>query len=59
MKFLVGELSRMLTTLSKDEFKQKYNHEKPTKDTTIIVSCRSGKRSAMAQMDLQNLGYKK
>ncbi|KAL7289829.1 hypothetical protein TKK_0016228 [Trichogramma kaykai] len=54
----MGEVAHVLTTVSSQDFKDKYSHEKPSQDTQIILSCRSGKRSAMVQADLEKLGYK-
>lgn len=55
----VGDVSNMLLNLSEKEFKEKYGKHKPTKNTKIIFSCRSGKRSGMVQEAVQKLGYKK
>lgn len=54
----MGDVSNTLTSLSEDNFKQKFNKSKPLKNTKIILSCRSGKRSGMVQEELQNMGYK-
>lgn len=42
-----------------DVFEEKYNHPKPSFDSTIIFSCRSGKRSLVASEKAQSLGYHK
>lgn len=55
----VGEVTNVLTNLSDDEFEKRFDKKKPTHDTKVILSCRSGKRSAMVQSDIQKLGYKK
>lgn len=54
----MADVSNMLTTLSETNFKEKYGKEKPTKETKIILSCRSGKRSGMVQEMIQAMGYK-
>lgn len=53
----MGDVSNVLQTLSEKDFKEKYGKEKPVKDTKIILSCRSGKRSAMVQSEILHLGY--
>lgn len=45
--------------LEKDAVWEALNHEKPEKDDTIILYCRSGSRSALAAQSLIKLGYKK
>ncbi|XP_031849897.1 rhodanese domain-containing protein CG4456 isoform X2 [Nomia melanderi] len=55
----MGDVSNALLTLSEKDFKNKYDKKKPSKDTKIILSCRSGKRSAMVQEEIQKLGYEK
>lgn len=57
--YLVGDVSNILLNLPEDEFKKKYGKHKPTKNTKIIFSCRSGKRSGMVQEAVQKLGYDK
>ncbi|XP_033334576.2 rhodanese domain-containing protein CG4456 isoform X1 [Megalopta genalis] len=54
----MGDVSNNLLNLSDKDFKNKFDKEKPTKDTKIILSCRSGKRSGMVQEEIQKLGYK-
>lgn len=44
---------------SPEEFEHKYNGIKPAKDDYIIVSCRTGRRSAIAIDTLAALGYTK
>ncbi|XP_011053061.1 PREDICTED: uncharacterized protein LOC105145304 isoform X2 [Acromyrmex echinatior] len=44
--------------LSEEDFEEKYGKPKPTKDTKIIFSCRSGNRSERVQKQIQELGYK-
>ena len=53
----MGEVTNTLMNLSQKDFKEKFNREKPSKDTKIILSCRSGKRSGMVQEQIQKLGY--
>lgn len=53
----MGEVANTLLRLSEKDFKEKFNREKPSKDTKIILSCRSGKRSSMVQEEIQKLGY--
>lgn len=55
----MGNVADALTNLSEADFKAKFDKEKPLKDTKIILSCRSGKRSAMVQDEIQKLGYEK
>ncbi|XP_012537828.1 rhodanese domain-containing protein CG4456 [Monomorium pharaonis] len=45
------------SNLSEEEFLEKYGRPKPTKDTKIIFSCQSGRRSANVQARVQELGY--
>ncbi|XP_020297362.1 heat shock protein 67B2-like isoform X3 [Pseudomyrmex gracilis] len=40
-----------------EDFEKLYGKPKPTKNTKIIFSCRSGKRSKMVQEEMQKLGY--
>ena len=55
----MGDVTNALLNLSEKDFKEKFNKEKPSKNTKIILSCRSGKRSGMVQEEIQKLGYKK
>jgi len=41
-----------------DEFKKKYNFNKPTSEDSIIFSCRSGKRSFVALEKALAVGFK-
>ncbi|XP_018348328.1 PREDICTED: thiosulfate sulfurtransferase/rhodanese-like domain-containing protein 3 [Trachymyrmex septentrionalis] len=43
--------------LSEENFQTKYSKPKPTEDTKIIFSCRSGNRSECVQKQMQELGY--
>ncbi|KOX70303.1 Heat shock protein 67B2 [Melipona quadrifasciata] len=54
----MGDVTNTLLNLSEKDFKEKFNKEKPSKNTKIILSCRSGKRSGMVQEEIQKLGYK-
>ncbi|XP_076243721.1 rhodanese domain-containing protein CG4456 [Calliopsis andreniformis] len=55
----MGDVTNALTNLSEKDFKDKFAKDKPTRDTKIILSCRSGKRSGMVQEEIQKLGYEK
>ena len=44
--------------LSEDEFKSKYNFEKPKQDDKIIFYCRSGARAGKACDAFLSFGYK-
>ncbi|XP_011502123.1 PREDICTED: heat shock protein 67B2-like [Ceratosolen solmsi marchali] len=52
------EVTNSLLSLTNKEFEKKFNRQKPVHDTKIILSCKSGRRSAMTQLDVQKLGYK-
>lgn len=56
---IVGDVANTLLSLSEKDFKERFNKEKPSKNTKIILSCRSGKRSGMVQEEIQKLGYEK
>ncbi|KAF7991270.1 hypothetical protein HCN44_002832 [Aphidius gifuensis] len=43
--------------INNDDFQKKYQTSKPTKQTKIVLSCRSGMRSGKVQEELQKLGY--
>ncbi|XP_076670604.1 rhodanese domain-containing protein CG4456 isoform X1 [Andrena cerasifolii] len=53
----MGTVAAALTNLSEADFKAIFDKEKPLKNTKIILSCRSGTRSAMVQDEIQKLGY--
>lgn len=53
----VANVSNELENLSEEEFREKYGRPKPTKNTKIVFSCRSGRRSATVQEKMQSLGY--
>lgn len=55
----MADVATTLSSLSDVDFEKKFNRKKPSEDTKIIISCRSGKRSAMVQSDILKLGYKK
>lgn len=42
-----------------DDIQQKAETSLPDKDATIIIYCRSGRRSALAADELFNMGYKR
>jgi rhodanese-related sulfurtransferase len=44
--------------LPEDEFKKLYNVKKFSKDTALVFSCRSGKRSTSASEIAEKLGFK-
>ncbi|XP_074104563.1 rhodanese domain-containing protein CG4456 isoform X2 [Cotesia typhae] len=52
----MGNVTQMLN-LTDEEFKNQFNKSKPNKDTKIVLSCRSGMRSANVQQELLKLGY--
>ncbi|KAK9302440.1 hypothetical protein QLX08_005584 [Tetragonisca angustula] len=54
----MGDVTNTLLNLPEKDFKEKFNKEKPSKNTKIILSCKSGKRSGMVQEEIQKLGYK-
>lgn len=56
---IVEDVANTLLNLSKEDFKERFKKGKPTKNTKIILSCRSGKRSGMVQEEIRKLGYKK
>lgn len=53
----MDDVKNVLENFSEEEFQTKYGKSKPTKDTKIIFSCRSGRRSASVQKTVQKLGY--
>ncbi|XP_076167159.1 rhodanese domain-containing protein CG4456 isoform X3 [Ptiloglossa arizonensis] len=54
----MGDVSNVFLNFSEKTFKERFDKEKPSKETKIILSCRSGKRSGMVQEEIQRLGYK-
>ncbi|XP_015516573.1 rhodanese domain-containing protein CG4456 [Neodiprion lecontei] len=55
----MGEAVNAITNLPEKEFFDRYQKPKPTKDTKLIFSCRSGKRSATVQEEMLKQGYEK
>lgn len=55
----VGVIDDVFKNTSPDDFKAKYGRTKPGFDDPIIVSCRSGRRSALAYELLEKQGYTK
>jgi len=55
----VDDVKNVFLNLSKEEFEERYGKHKPDKDTKIIFSCRSGRRSGIVQETVQKLGYTK
>ncbi|XP_003485535.1 thiosulfate sulfurtransferase/rhodanese-like domain-containing protein 3 isoform X3 [Bombus impatiens] len=53
----MGDVANTLSSLSEKDFKERFKKEKPSKNTKIILSCRSGKRSGMVQEEIRKLGY--
>ncbi|XP_030748713.1 rhodanese domain-containing protein CG4456-like [Sitophilus oryzae] len=43
--------------VSKEEFRKRYSAHKPDKEFPIIFTCRSGRRSGIAQKTAFDLGY--
>lgn len=46
-----------LTNLSGDTFCEKYNRDLPSKETKLVFSCMSGKRSSIVQDRMKKLGF--
>lgn len=55
----MNDVQNIFLNLSKEEFEERYGKHKPGKDTKIIFSCRSGKRSGTVQEMMQKFGYTK
>ncbi|XP_050461216.1 rhodanese domain-containing protein CG4456-like isoform X1 [Cataglyphis hispanica] len=55
----MNDVQNIFLNLSEEEFEKRYGKQKPGKDTKIIFSCRSGKRSKTVQEMIQKLGYTK
>ncbi|EEB16164.1 Heat shock protein 67B2, putative [Pediculus humanus corporis] len=53
----LGELKKALSEMSPENFKSRYQFDKPSKDTEIIFSCRGGRRSVEALKLALELGY--
>lgn len=56
---IVSDVENTLINFSNKEFKNKFNKEKPSKNTKIIFFCKAGRRSGTIQKQMQKLGYKK
>ncbi|XP_003698465.3 rhodanese domain-containing protein CG4456 isoform X1 [Apis florea] len=54
----MSDVENTLINFSNKEFKNKFNKEKPSKNTKIIFCCRAGRRSGIIQKQMQKLGYK-
>ncbi|CAG9795325.1 unnamed protein product [Diatraea saccharalis] len=54
----LGDVTKVLSTMSEEDFRKIYNRSKPSEDSPIIFYCMIGKRSGMAQQNSLNLGYK-
>ncbi|RVE44030.1 hypothetical protein evm_011328 [Chilo suppressalis] len=54
----LGDVTKVLSSMSEKEFEKSYNRSKPAEDSPIIFYCMIGKRSGMAQQNALNLGYK-
>ncbi|KAJ8936896.1 hypothetical protein NQ318_010923 [Aromia moschata] len=54
----LNEVEPALVKLTPVEFQEKYGRDKPDKDFNIIFSCRSGRRSGIAQEKAKGLGYR-
>lgn len=55
--YSVNDVQNIFLNLSEEEFEERYGKHRPSKDTKIIFSCRSGKRSGAVQEAMQKLGY--
>lgn len=55
----MNDVQNIFLNLSEEKFEKRYGKRKPGKDTKIIFSCRSGKRSGTVQEMMQKLGYTK
>ncbi|GJQ81676.1 putative heat shock protein [Trypoxylus dichotomus] len=53
----LDKLENTLKNQTPQSFLQQYKRQKPPFDTTIIFTCRSGKRSGQAQKIALNLGF--
>ncbi|XP_012276319.1 thiosulfate sulfurtransferase/rhodanese-like domain-containing protein 3 isoform X3 [Orussus abietinus] len=53
----MGNVANLITSLSDEEFKNKFLKPKPSKQTKIILSCKMGRRSATVQEELKQMGY--
>jgi len=56
--FRVNDVRKALSKeTSTDMFKKSYGKSKPQLETSIIFSCKSGKRALKGLQDAHNLGY--
>ncbi|KAL0129343.1 hypothetical protein PUN28_004208 [Cardiocondyla obscurior] len=53
----MNDVTNVFENLSEEDFLNKYRKPKPNKDTKMIFSCRSGRRSESVQKAVQKLGY--
>lgn len=58
LSFTVGEVANALN-LNDEKFKTKYGRAKPSIESEIIFTCRSGKRAGTAGVVAAGLGYQK
>ncbi|CAH1154777.1 unnamed protein product [Phaedon cochleariae] len=54
----LGDIQSVLRDLSPEQFTQKYGRNKPSINSEIIFSCKSGKRAASALAISEQLGFK-
>ncbi|CAH0763945.1 unnamed protein product [Diatraea saccharalis] len=47
----LGDVTKVLSTMSEEDFRKIYNRSKPSEDSPIIFYCMIGKRSGMAQQN--------
>ncbi|XP_033231425.1 thiosulfate sulfurtransferase/rhodanese-like domain-containing protein 3 isoform X2 [Belonocnema kinseyi] len=55
----MGQVANELTSLSAEDFENKYKKPLPSESTKLVLSCMAGRRSATVQDQIQKLGYKK
>ncbi|XP_070172638.1 rhodanese domain-containing protein CG4456 [Polyergus mexicanus] len=53
----MNDVQNIFLNLSEEEFEERYGKRRPSKDTKIIFSCQSGRRSGAVQETMQKLGY--
>ncbi|GLV45481.1 uncharacterized protein CBL_05584 [Carabus blaptoides fortunei] len=53
----LGDIENALRNISGEDFAKKYGRAKPTYDSPIILSCRSGKRAGTALEIVRRLGF--
>lgn len=54
-----ANIENAFTRTTDEKFEDLYGREKPGRDTEIVVSCRSGRRSAFVQNILSGMGFRK